>query len=379
MPRNIGQLYDVFDQLSSGLSLQATYRNRIRVFGADSGLSMQFVFANYKSCPDSTTGLSTITVAAAVEISGVITPLTFSGSAEVSIAAGATATSDAITITTPDYIYIRTRPKVSALGNKWPLGFIYGGASFGNEGVTDALDLTLVGSTTVGVATGYGYGPYQIIANVNQYASVFVEGDSIIYGQGDDGTTGYTAQTYLSDKGWFSRALNHSRPTKRNAKSGTTASQHATNTYTNAQYGKHTYMLCALGVNDLGDTLANIKSNLSSIYASAKAAGLRVAQTTISPDGNAGHETTRTALNAWIRAKTDTNLDYVIELADAVETARDSGTWKVGYSDDNLHPNTVGHTAIASAVGTALMNDIRLADNILSGGNRVYLGMGIGI
>jgi lysophospholipase L1-like esterase len=379
MSRNVGQFYDVFDQISAGTSTQATYRHRIHIFGAESGLAVQFVFANYKSCPDSITSLSTITVAAAVEISGVVTPLTFSGSAEVSIAAGSTATSDAITLTTNDFIYVRTRPKVSTMGNKWPLGYIYGGASFGNEGLTDATDLTLTGSAAVGVAVGYGYGPYQIIASVNQYASVFVEGDSIAYGQGDDGTTGYTAEAYLSDKGWVSRVLNHTRPTKHNAKSGTTASQHATNTYTNAQYGMHTYMLCELGVNDLSDTLANIKANLSSIYSGAKAAGLRVAQSTITPDGNAGHEATRTALNAWIRAKTDTNLDYVIEVADAVETTRDSGTWITGYTGDNLHPTTTGHIAIASAVGTALLNDIHAADNIGASRTRMFLGMNIGI
>ena len=360
--RNVARLFDPYDQVYAGSSLRATYRHRVRLFSASGGLSVQFIFANWKNCPDSITGLSTIFVAAAVEIGGTVTPLTFGGSAEVSIAPGATATSDAITLTTSDYIYVRTRPRVASSGQKWPIGLVMGGASFGNEGVTDNADLTTTGSASVGVSVGYGFGPYQIIANTNTLASIFVEGDSIAYGQGDN-NSGYSGDTYF-DKGWIARVVNLARPTKYNAKSGTTAAQHATNTYTNGEYDQHTYLLCELGVNDLASSLATIKASLSTIYATAKAAGLRVAQTTITPDGNAGHEANRTALNAWIRAKTDTNIDYVVEVADVVETARDSGTWKTNYSSDNVHPSPTGHAAIATAVGTALMADIALADNL---------------
>lgn len=365
MSRNVGQIYDPFDQIYGGSALKATYRHRIRLFSASGGLSVQFVFTNFKNCPDSISGLSTIFVAAAVEISGVVTPLTFSGAAEVSIAPGARAVSDAITLTSSDYIVLRTRPRVASSGQKWPTGFIHGGASFGNEGMTDDADLTTTGSGAVTVAIGYGYGPYQIIANTNTLASIFVEGDSIAGGTGDDGTTGYTAEHYLSDKGWIARVVNHTRPIKFNAKAGTTASQHATNTYTNAEYGYHTYLLCELGVNDLSGSVASIKASLKSIWDTARTAGLRIAQTTLVPDGNSGHETTRTTINDWIRGRGDANeIDYVVEVADAVETARNSGVWRTGYSGDNLHPNTTGHTAIAAAVGTALMADIALADNL---------------
>ena len=43
-----------------------------------------------------------------------------------------------------------------------------------------------------------------------------------------------------------------------------------------------------------------------------------------------------------------------IEVADTVESARNSGLWKAGYSGDGTHPNTVGATAIAAALPSAV-------------------------
>jgi hypothetical protein len=46
------------------------------------------------------------------------------------------------------------------------------------------------------------------------------------------------------------------------------------------------------------------------------------------------------------------------EVADTVETARDSGIWKAGYvyttDGVGVHPSATGHAAMAAAINTAL-------------------------
>ena len=84
-----------------------------------------------------------------------------------------------------------------------------------------------------------------------------------------------------------------------------------------------------------------------------------------------GVNPTRLAWNAWLRdgapliagaaAATGTTdpaavrvgsaghpLDAVLEVADALESSRDSGVWTPGYTSDGLHPNPTGHAAAAA-------------------------------
>lgn len=41
------------------------------------------------------------------------------------------------------------------------------------------------------------------------------------------------------------------------------------------------------------------------------------------------------------------------EIADEVETARNSGIWRAGYTDDGLHPTATGINAAAAGVDVA--------------------------
>ena len=373
--RNVGQLFSPTDQTYAGASLKATYRHRVRVaYGVSTTLSLRFRYHNWKQCPDSIAGLNTIIVAAAVEIGAVVTPLTFSGSAEVSIPVGTSVLSDPITVTTSDFVYVRSRPRVTA--GTWPTGFIYGGATYGNEGFTDNADLTLTGSGAVGVATGYGYGPFDVMVSNNVYASVFVEGDSIVVGQSDNGTGGGFTPEALFATGWLRRVLTGWRPEKCNAKSGTTLASRNPTTLTSTLYGDCTYFINELGVNDLGaSSVATIKANMIYLWTAAKAAGCRTAQTTITPDSNITHEATRVAVNTWLRAGVGlTNLDTVLDISAIVETSLNSGVIKPTYSDDGLHYNDAGSAAIAAAISAQLKADVMLADNTLSAGTITAVG-----
>jgi hypothetical protein len=88
-------------------------------------------------------------------------------------------------------------------------------------------------------------------------------------------------------------------------------------------------------------------------------------------------ESVRLTLNAWIRdgAPIDATTRAAVvvgtssnvlrigaathpvaaywELADTVESARDSGKWKASYTADGTHPNATGHAAMAAGVVTA--------------------------
>jgi lysophospholipase L1-like esterase len=87
--------------------------------------------------------------------------------------------------------------------------------------------------------------------------------------------------------------------------------------------------------------------------------------------------TVRLALNAWIRDGAPINasgtpvaagtspatrsgeaghpLIGYFETADVMESARDSGVWKPGYTADGLHPTPTGYAAMAAVVDTSVL------------------------
>lgn len=122
-------------------------------------------------------------------------------------------------------------------------------------------------------------------------------------------------------------------------------------------YGiKHCFVL--LGTNDLpasGDSSAGIITNLDSMASLLAGVGVTPHFMTLPPKSG-GAEATRVPVNAYIRSASGTgNYGAYFELADIVETARDSGTWKTGYTNgDLLHilwTNNTEVTAIVNALG----------------------------
>lgn len=136
------------------------------------------------------------------------------------------------------------------------------------------------------------------------------------------------------------------------------------------------YAVTSFTFNDLaaGRTEAQVKADLLTWWAQLAAIGLKVYQTTIGPytsstDGwttvgnqtpivfgasNLG-QTARVNINNWLRAGGLANLGGVIEFADAVESARDSGKWKTGpITGDGAHPNSAGCDLLKATVPTTI-------------------------
>ena len=117
------------------------------------------------------------------------------------------------------------------------------------------------------------------------------------------------------------------------------------------------------GINDVvaGRTAAQIKADIATF--AARFGALPYYRATLSPKSSStdswattanqttdGTNSVRTAVNDWIR-KCPPPIAGVMEVADAVESARNSGIWKAGYTADGLHGNQTANLAIVAAGG----------------------------
>lgn len=160
-----------------------------------------------------------------------------------------------------------------------------------------------------------------------------------------------------------------------------------------------THAFVALGTNDLNSagTVASLQANLITIWGQIARRGVKVYANTLTPlaptstdsfatvanQTPSASDPNRVTYNNWLRdgapmtsaltaVTTGTTtagtirvgqpghpLTGVIELADAVESSRDSGKWQVGMvmTASPLHPSTAGHQAMAAAAGP-LVNSI---------------------
>lgn len=217
---------------------------------------------------------------------------------------------------------------------------------------------------------------------------VFCWGDSIMHGSGD-ATGAPSWGTY--DLGWVRRGLNNQIPFVFAARSGTLAANFNTNIQrraTAALMTGCTHAIEAFGANDLGQTTwPATQNNRLLLWNLMSAQGIKVYATTTTPRttstdswatlGNQtvnAVESNRVTLNDWIRdgaplvagspvaAGTSVALRAgqpghplvgYIDTADACESSRNSGKWKVtGAANyptvDGLHPSTAVHLLMAA-------------------------------
>lgn len=154
---------------------------------------------------------------------------------------------------------------------------------------------------------------------------------------------------------------------------------------------KPTYVISELIVNDLylnrGSMNGNDNANVQQWFAEVKsrkiyeldqwvALGMtgKVIVTTCTPcteaDGSTQMqcEPVRKLYNAWVRSGCDGHAAVAeyFEYADALESARNSGVWKAGYTGDGVHPNSTGHDAtvgIFTTLGQRILAGDIGADN----------------
>lgn len=338
-----------------------------------------------------------ITVRLAIEHQGIRYPLTVNGQRDIAIDALETVETDTV------YIDVDAGSDLPLLmfvtptnGGYFPVGTPY----FADDGVTytiDEIDQTLNSdhfySRWADVTYGpIAFGPIAVTGQAFDPAiATGVLGDSIGQGSAD-------AVDVNSGMGWAHRALTGGELLMINLSQQSEAaaiSRHSRATYARWRWLDFVdHVICEYGVNDLNlnPALATVQADLVRVWRRARDRGAVVWQTTITPvtsstDGWATIENqtvaaayvlggTRVQLNDWIRAGAPLingvaaapgspnallaghplhPLHDYIEMADTVESARNSCKWAVAdgvLTDDGVHPRPAGHARMAVAVPT---------------------------
>ena len=351
---------------------QKQWGGRLRMRAMDDMANFRVIWPNWytQSSGEQSPGAN-LTLTASVEYpAGTRTQITFSGSASGVAAPLTELTSDPINVTIPRgaFFWLHIFGQSSA-------GMTYVGGSnipFADHGSGDTFqyapsgltDKTMSGSYSVSDSTGgFAFSPIAIIGPTRRPSFVII-GDSRATGLGDK------FGDADRQRGQFERAIgpnfaftNLSQPSE--SADTYNGSGGARRRAVAAAYAP--IMLCNYGTNDLGS--AATATRLATLWAAAKAAapGQKIYQGTLSPittstdswatvaNQTVGvNETERTTVNDAIRGR-PTNLDGVIDVADVVETYRNSGKWLPAlcsdgnYVFDGTHETSVACRAIAQS------------------------------
>lgn len=243
------------------------------------------------------------------------------------------------------------------------------------------------GVTTLTANAASQFCPVAIIGDAGAgYPFVGHWGDSIGVGLGDSATV------VDAGRGFLRRAMNNQIPFVNVCLSGDALGN--SQKYRLNLVNGCTDVITNMGVNDLvaAASVSTVETNMAALWGSLSKFGARVWQTTITPKTSStdvwatvanqtafANDANRQSVNNWIRAGAPLNsslapvaigtagallagssghpLAGYFETADQVETARNSGIWKVGFvytTDGNgLHPNSTGAAAMAAAINTA--------------------------
>lgn len=344
---------------------------------------------------------ATLTIKASVEVAGTIYRVTFKGATTATIDPGGMVVSDPLPIDLTKGTLFYTRTHVS--GTQW----YFTKSSYqssGSGGFVATTDLTAPGSGAVADSIANLYTPMAITGtpSAGSYApSVVVVGDSIANGLGDkDIFAGYNAtQPTVSGGGFIQRALHGNTGFVTVAISGDKASIFATNpghfrrlTFASAA----TTMICEYGRNDMaGSAVATLQADLATIWNYGVKRGMKVIQTTITPQvttvdayttlsgqtvAHAPTEAKRVELNTWLRdgapmtagvaVATGTvgalragdlghPLKAVYDATSYAESSLNSGLWKVvGSRQVTDGAVTAASTAFTSATAAFTSADV---------------------
>lgn len=332
-----------------------------------------------------TDGANDIVVGASIEdASGNIYVAKFNGQKNVTLPPGSFILSDPIAVffNQGDVFYTRNYVSVSA-GQKYPVGIQQESGS--NEGLAQG-DITASGTITPTAPESNCFHPLFILGNPdpsvsNNNSSVLFLGDSITAGVGAN----YYGNSYAHISGQlFRRGILVGAVTGDKGSSFSASPSYGKYRMLLAQYATHAVI--AFGANDLGvgneNTAIQIQGYNTVIANRLIAMGLKVYLVTIPPrttstDGYAttvnqtpstgytgGATSERAKYNAWVRTKPAPFTDY-IELADIVESGRDTGLWKPLYTTDGYHPNATSHPLMANAVNLHnMISGISMQDTV---------------
>lgn len=304
------------------------------------------------------------TVTSSIEYpEGTLTQITFSGSATGNMADGGYVVSDRVPVAIPRgaAFWVRTyyqnaagiifKSKTNQTNNAFGEGLNYGASGI--------ADQTMVSNFSY-VFWGNLYGPTAIIGLTNK-PSVLILGDSRVAGTGDTlapiaGTTEY---------GMISPSLFPNVAFINASMSGERVSTFITTHARRATLGVYcTHILCELGINDLtaSRTAAQVLADHQTI--SGYFPGKRYYLTTIPPKSastdswatlekqtpDATSNAQRISFNGTLRSALPSFATGYFECADVLESARNSGIWKVpAYTADGLHPTSAGYQLVTDS------------------------------
>ncbi len=310
---------------------------------------------------------SPIFLRAAIEYPrGVVTPLRFAGVGNTTINAGETKFTDwlpEISIPDGETFFIRTFVEC-------PNGIIYSnhvpGYMQAGETVAGAPDYTNFSTPLQTSPFNLGYAPLAILG-LTKKSTIVLLGDSIA--EGYDDTTDY----YRGNGGYMLRSLEEKHAIISLAKSGDSAFKWLTNNSKRAALIQFTsHMVIEYGSNDLtsGRSAAALQADIETIINAYKKPThvCTVGPCTNSSNGwidAAGQtpyasEPQRLLFNNVVRAGAVKGAIGYFDVADALETFRNSGLWVTNgvanyYTDDGVHPSPKGHDRVQAlgAVSTS--------------------------
>ncbi|WP_376097177.1 SGNH/GDSL hydrolase family protein [Roseomonas sp. CCTCC AB2023176] len=366
---------------SSGSAMQFTYRTPYRALIAASSLNLLFANKQFLNTTGESDPVNSVTVRASVELGdGSLWPVTFGGARERMMAPGETIASDAIAISIAQgaLFFVRSRPLVDTLGERWRIGGAaltggyLGGAAKSGADYTDAMDHTAF--RTAGVLP---FGPVAILGVPASPGPVtgIILGDSTSYGSGDTGTEhgdlGFLARMLsgagiphlrLGAPGLAVPHLLGAGPADRPARTG----------YHRAliERVRPTHAFLSIGNNDIhggGATLVGTQANLLRYFDFLADLDLKLVASTVTPR-TAGSWTTvegqtrrpatvnarRRALNDWLRSRPHRAITDVLDVAAIAEEPSDPDLWRVdggAWTKDGTHMNSLGHSTVARALG----------------------------
>lgn len=316
---------------------------------------LQFEFPNWFATSIEENPGSDATIHAAIEypIGAAPTRILFSGVAAGTIPDGGVLLSDALNITIPNGAEFAVKTFFESAS-----GIIYtvlkgNSAKEKWQGGTGALtDQTMTSNqpTTFSTLT---YGPSAIIARSTRPA-FFLLGDSKVAGSGELSDTEY--------KGEFERDIGPSYAFVNAARSAGALKIGIDDGFSKrvdaAKYCTH--ILSNYGINDIASGV-NPTQFIAALESLAALFSQPVYQATIAPQNAStdgwvttenqtvgAKEAERISVNNTIRAGVS-GVTGVLEIADVVETSRNSGIWKAGYTADGTHETPTGYAEVASS------------------------------
>jgi hypothetical protein len=369
--------------LSMRLPGQSTMnaRTRHRSTTEQAASRIRFVYSNWSVSASGSVGEvdgpSALTFRAALEYDGKLHRMTFNGGRETAeCPPGADVVTDPLDIALPPGAVFFSRTFYSGatgtFGRPLPIYREWGEYIE----IAGGGDKTLATADLPRANTTAGYGPSAILGSVaRSQPAIAIIGDSIANGNsgGDnpDGPAenlGYIARA-IGDRYGFIRLTNPSDTLY----SFTVDDKRRLRLLA----GRVTHAICEHGINDaaMGRSFEQMRAKYVEQWSALAAQGIKVFQCTLTPrtDSSDEHATlegqkpvrgcgaggVREQVNEWIRT-TPKPLSGYFEVADRLESARNSGLWKADgtpakfvHGAGGVHPTPYGHDLAAAAIDLA--------------------------